>query len=159
MNAPASTLQLRTEVEIEADVRAVWGVLTNLASYRDWNPFLVNAAGDLKPGAAVHLVANLEGDERSAEVRVGRCEPEVALSFVSRRLWGWGLHSEHFFELRPLDEHRTRLIQGENARGALLKHLGPTMTLRTRGFVGMNQALKRRVETMLLGPVAQVRRR
>jgi hypothetical protein len=53
---------------------------------------------------------------------------------------------EHFFRLEPRGEARTRVVQGEDFSGVLLRFLLPRVTEAARGFVYMNQALKRRVE-------------
>ena len=37
--------ELRTEVEIAAPMDDVWRMLTDLAAYRDWNPFIISAEG------------------------------------------------------------------------------------------------------------------
>jgi hypothetical protein len=37
--------QLRSEVDIDSDADHVWQVLTNLAGYAEWNPFMTRPPG------------------------------------------------------------------------------------------------------------------
>jgi hypothetical protein len=57
----------------------------------------------------------------------------------------WG---EHFIELIPIAAQRTRVSHGEDFGGFLLKFLLGQMGATQRGFVHMNQALKRRAEAV-----------
>ena len=43
--------EIRKETEIEAPVPDVWMVLTDFASYPEWNPFMRSIKGDLAEGA------------------------------------------------------------------------------------------------------------
>ena len=47
--------QIRTEMEIQATPERVWQVLTDLASFPDWNPFIRAAQGDLREGARLKI--------------------------------------------------------------------------------------------------------
>ncbi|MEL6984890.1 MAG: SRPBCC domain-containing protein, partial [Actinomycetota bacterium] len=42
---------IQTEIFIEAPTEVVWQHLTDLAGYRDWNPFIVESVGDVAVGA------------------------------------------------------------------------------------------------------------
>ena len=52
----------------------------------------------------------------------------------------------HFFRLVDLGDGRTRFVHGEDFSGILVRLVTPMFTDVARGFVYMNQALKRRVE-------------
>ena len=41
-------------VTIEAPVEVVWGVLTDVANYAEWNPFTPSVKTDLQLGSPVH---------------------------------------------------------------------------------------------------------
>jgi hypothetical protein len=61
-------------------------------------------------------------------------------------LWHQSLFcGEHFFTLKELGSGVTRVTHAEDFSGLLLKVLSITKT--ARGFVFMNQALKRRCES------------
>ena len=42
--------ELHSEIEIDASAERVWGVLTDFASYSQWNPFIRRIGGKLKVG-------------------------------------------------------------------------------------------------------------
>ena len=44
--------QLQAEVEVHGSAEQVWEVLTDFAAYHEWNPFIVQAAGDARARAA-----------------------------------------------------------------------------------------------------------
>ncbi len=46
---------LSTEVLIDAPAERVWAVLSDLASFRSWNPFIVDASGELAVGSRLQL--------------------------------------------------------------------------------------------------------
>lgn len=140
-------MQLRTEIEIDAEPDRVWRVLVGFAEYPEWNPYLTSVDGPLVEGASLTLVsASTDGSERRQRVSVVKIEPPRCLRYRSK-LWLPRLFDgEHYFELTPLDGGRTRLVQGEDLTGALVQSMGPRLTAMARGFVGMNQALKKRVE-------------
>jgi uncharacterized protein YndB with AHSA1/START domain len=43
--------QLHTEIEINGPAERVWAVLTDFASYPEWNPFIRQVSGELNIGA------------------------------------------------------------------------------------------------------------
>ncbi|WP_314036881.1 SRPBCC domain-containing protein [Dietzia sp. CH92] len=50
-----STLVRSIDVEIDAPAGIVWGVLTNLEAYPEWNPFCISARSTLELGAPVEM--------------------------------------------------------------------------------------------------------
>lgn len=142
-------MEIRTEIEIEAAPSEVWRVLTDFRRYPEWNPFIVSIAGELAPGARLALTTSEpeSNRERSFSVRVKRCEPERELRWLGHRGMKGLLDGEHFLLLEPREGQRTRVVHGENTSGLMLKFALAGVTRATRGFVYMNQALKRRVET------------
>ena len=52
---------IQTSIDIEAEPGAIWQVLTDFNSYRDWNPMLRNVQTDLQTGAPVRFEALREG--------------------------------------------------------------------------------------------------
>lgn len=140
-------MEIRTETEIEAPASAVWRALTDFPRYPEWNPFIVAIAGELAPGARLEVTLSLPeiAKEHRLRPRVLVCEPERELRWLGH-FWMKGLFdAEHFFRLEERGG-RTRLVQGEDLSGALLRFSMHTVTLATRGSAYMNQALKELVE-------------
>jgi hypothetical protein len=142
-------MEIRTEIEIEASPAEIWSVLTDFRRYSEWNPFIVAVTGELATGARLRLTTSEpeSNRERSFDVRVKCCEPERELRWLGHRGMKGLLDGEHFLMLEPVDPARTRVVHGENTTGLFLKLALAGVTRATRGFVYMNQALKRRVES------------
>jgi hypothetical protein len=134
-------LRLQAEIEIDGTPERVWDVLTDVAAYPEWNPFVLRVVGRLEEGSAITVRLSLpEGDETEFDAVVVKNAHAEALRFRSVVMAPWLMQRDLFYELRPLPGDRCRLS------GLLLKLSGKTAERMARGFVYMNQALKRRVE-------------
>jgi hypothetical protein len=140
--------QLHAEVEIEATPDRVWAVLTDFAAYPDWNPFIVQAAGQPIPGTRLELQMRLSGG-RPTPIRpeVLEADPAHRLRWLGRLLLPGLFDGEHTFTLQPTGPDRTCLTQHEEFRGVLAP-LVLTMIAKPTlaSFHQMNQALKTRSE-------------
>lgn len=140
-------MELRTEVEIDAPPSRVWEVLMDVGSYPDWNPFIQRVSGTLAKGARLELtVTPPDGSARTFRATVTRFEEGRELGWQDKRFFKGVFDAEHFIQLSATDSGGTRLVNGGNYSGFLVQRMGNTLTQHARGFVGMNQALKRRVE-------------
>ncbi len=139
-------MQLRTEVQIDAPPARVWEVLTDFASYPEWNPFIHAVEGRVAKGESLTLLLTPpDGAEWRISSVVLRAEPHRELRWRGK-LWVAGIFDgEHYFQLSERDGG-TRLLQAEDFSGLLARYMGNRYTQTVRGFVGMNQALKKRVE-------------
>ena len=142
--------ELHSEIEIDASAERVWGVLTDFASYSQWNPFIRSISGELEVGK--RLEVRLEPpDSRAITLR-----PTV-LWAESNRLMRWVGHlfvpglfdGEHSLAIHPLEGNRVRFVQHEAFKGVLVRLLARSLDTNTlRGFEEMNGALKERVEAL-----------
>ena len=141
-------MQLRTELEIEAPPARVWDVLTDFSAYHEWNPFITGIIGAARVGERLAVtISPPESGESSFSPRVLVFDPPHELRWRGH-LWIKGLFDgEHFFQCRETPDGRTRFVHGEDFGGLLLKFVGNRMSNVARGFVYMNEALKRRVES------------
>jgi hypothetical protein len=152
-------MEIRTEIEIDAPPQQVWRVLADFPRYPEWNPFIVGVSGKLELGARLSLV-EIEPEshrEHAVEVRVKRCEVDRELRWLAHTVMKGLLDGEHFLLLEGVGAQNTRVIHGENTTGILLRFALPRVTLKTRGLVYMNQALKRRVESLSGGRTSSAR--
>ncbi|HVU05069.1 MAG TPA: SRPBCC domain-containing protein [Polyangiaceae bacterium] len=141
-------MELRAEVEIHAPPEAVFRVLTDFARYPEWNPFIVEISGRPAVGERLHVVISPPGGrEMTFRPKVLAAEPNQELRWLGHFLVRGLFDGEHFFRLVPVGADKTRFVQGEDFRGLLVKPMTHLLTNTARGFVFMNQALKKRVES------------
>ena len=112
---------ISTVVEIDAPPSQVWSVLVDLPAYREWNPFIVEAAGKVAVGEKLSLRMALPGREpMSMQPRLLVVQPDYELRWKGR-LWFPGLFDgEHAFVLTSLENGRTRVDHWERFGGVLL---------------------------------------
>lgn len=140
-------MQVRTEVEIAAPPESVWEVLVDFARYPEWNPFMVKIDGSPKEGAQLNVLMALpDGSEHRVRPTLLKVVPARELRWVGRVGADFLLRAEHSFELSSNDGGHTILHHNEDFRGVLVKLITRTLVHTARAFVGMNEALKKRVE-------------
>jgi hypothetical protein len=140
--------EIRTEIEIESPAERVWQLLTDFASFPQWNPFIRQATGEPKVGGRLAVRIQPPGSRgMTFRPKVLRVEPNRELRWLGR-LWIPGLFDgEHRFLLEPLGPARTRFVQQETFTGLLVPLLLKWMGDAThQGFEEMNRALKARAE-------------
>jgi hypothetical protein len=141
-------MQLRTEIQIAAPKAHVWKVLTEFSAYPEWNPFVVNIDGHLVPGSQLSVALSLpEGGEWKFRPTLLVCDPYRELRWKGKLGMERLFTGEHFFRVEETSDGCTRFIHGEDFSGLLVRFMGNQLTQASRGFVYMNQALKRRVES------------
>ena len=142
--------ELRSEVEINAPLQHVYGVLTDFGSYPEWNPFLTSVSGKLEVGQRLSLEMSLpEGQTYLLKPQVTQVTENAELRWQGRFVFPALLQAEHFFLLSEREGSVTRVVQGQNFSGFLLRFAGNALTLAARGSVYLNQALKKRAESTL----------
>ena len=140
--------QLHTELEIDASAKRVWELLTDFASYPQWNPFIRHISGHPTPGE--RLQARLEppgGRAITFKPKVLTAEPNRELRWLGHLLLPGLFDGEHSFTIEPLGDNRVRFIQRESFKGLLVPLFARSLESNTqRGFEEMNHALKERAE-------------
>jgi hypothetical protein len=138
---------LETEILIQTSPQRVWQVLTDFASYPDWNPFIVSLQGRAEWGErlAVRIRAG-EGKEHLFKPVVLQATPPTRLRWLGRLGLPGLFDGEHDFELEQQGD-ATLLHQRESFQGYLVPLLWRSVEPATRaGFEAMNRALKARAE-------------
>jgi hypothetical protein len=146
-------MQLRTEIQIDAPPERVWSVLTDFEHYHEWNPFITSMSGRLEVGSVIDIAMNPpESREYRFNATLLTCEDSRELRWCGKMGAEFLFRGEHFFRLSDTKEGQTRFVHGEDFTGLLVRWLGRQLTHTARGFVFMNQALKRRVEALYGNP-------
>ena len=140
--------QLDNELEINASAERVWQLLTDFASFPQWNPFIQHVSGELKRGAQLEVTLQPSGTHATT-IRpiVLKTEPNREFRWIGRWLIPGLLDDEHIFTIEPLDAGRVRFKQREIFTGLFASFHGRGRNTDTRrGFREMGKALKLRAE-------------
>lgn len=132
-------------IDIDAPPAQVWAVLTDLGSYRDWNPLFVEAEGSVAEGQRIRLRS-----KHPANGRLMTVKPKITAAQPGTELrWASGLpgiiSGEHAFTLIPAG-NGTRLVQSESFKGPLASISRKTFANAESSFHALNAALKKRAE-------------
>ena len=140
--------ELRSEIEIQASAERVWQLLTDFASFPQWNPFIRKATGNIRVGE--RLEVNIQPSGASGMTfrpTVLKAEPNRELRWLGHLLISGLFDGEHSFAIELLGEGRVRFTQREVFTGLLVPLFARGLDTDTRrGFEEMNQALKARAE-------------
>ena len=140
--------ELHSEIEINASVERVWDILTDFASYPQWNPFIRNISGLPAPGERLEVRLEPPGGRgMTFKPKVLNAEPNRELRWLGNLLVPGLFDGEHSFTIQPLEEDRVRFVQREAFKGVLVPVFARSLDTNTkRGFEQMNRALKGRAE-------------
>jgi hypothetical protein len=131
-------------IDIAASPMTVWAVLTDLASYPQWDPLFVRASGEIAAGQSVTLTTVQPGG------RTMRVQPVILAAEPGAELrWTAGLKGliggEHRFLLTPRGSG-TRLEQSETFSGLLVPLSGRVLRRAQDSFRELNEAIRQRAE-------------
>ncbi len=140
---------IHSEIDIEAPPWAVWGALTDLSNYRNWNPFISSAQGNVVVGA--RLTNRLQPPGRKAMTfrpTVTAVEPDHLFEWLGHLGVPGIFDGRHRFELTSTNCGGTHLVHSEEFNGILVRFLRKTLNTHTlQGFKAMNAALKTQAES------------
>lgn len=145
------TAVISTTTDIDASPQAVWDVLTDFATYRDWNPFMDRIEGI--PEVGRKLVVHMTPPGRRAmtfQPTVLTATPARELRWLGKLGVGGLFDGEHSFVLTPIADRTTRLVHEERFSGILVALFKGTLKSSHTGFDAFNSALKKRVESIHL---------
>jgi hypothetical protein len=139
---------LHSEIEIDAPAERVWHLLTDFASYPQWNPFIRSIRG--QPIRGERLEVRIEppgGRGMTFKPKVLNAEDNRELRWLGHLLVPGLSDGEHSFTIESLAKNRVRFVQREAFKGLLVPLFARSLETNTqRGFEEMNRALKERAE-------------
>lgn len=96
-------MELNTEIQINAPPKRVWRMLTDFATYPQWNPFIRRASG--KPEKCEQLEVYLQPEGAGGmtfQPRVLKAEPGREMRWRGHLLIPGLFDGEHIFIIEPL---------------------------------------------------------
>lgn len=140
-------VELQAATWIAASPSVVWQVLADLRAYAEWNPFIVEAAGEVLEGERLRVRIKPAGARATTFRPLVRCAvPGQELRWRGSALVPGLCDGEHLFWLQPLGRG-THFVQRERFTGALVPLVLPRMRERIQaGLEEMNTALRTRAE-------------
>lgn len=143
------TRRIDTEIFIAATPERVWAVLTDFATYPEWNPFIESIAGLAEPGERLTVHIHAGGTRHVFKPVMLQVTGPLRLRWLGRLGVPGLFDGEHDFELQA-EQGGTRLLQSETFQGFLVPFLWRKLEPATRaGFEAMNRALKARVQDLV----------
>lgn len=139
--------QIETDILISAPPQRVWEVLTDVDSYREWNPLITEAAGKVKLGERLDIFIKLPGKNGMRfKPRIVLCDVPHRFSWLGRLVFPGFFDGLHSFALES-EGHGTRLMHSETFTGLLIPFFWAGLEGPTReGFMRVNQAIRTRCE-------------
>ncbi|MFD1515457.1 SRPBCC domain-containing protein [Halomarina rubra] len=137
---------IRSETVIDAPPSAVWSVLADLDAYEEWNPHITTAAGDLQEGSRVTISVDQRDRTRTFRPTVTTVDAPRRLQWVGTVGPSWLFEGRHTFDLEPLADDRTLLVNHERLSGLLVRFVSGEED--TAAYESMNWALAERLDRL-----------
>lgn len=142
-----SRFVIEQEFDIEAPAEVVWAVLTDFERYTEWNPFVVEARCDLRPGGAIDMKVKLLGPAQRQVEYIHAVEPGKGFSYNMKPFPLGGLSSLRSHTIIDLGDGRCHYSSHFHLQGWLMPVVRGLMRgALQRGFGSMSEALKARAE-------------
>ena len=137
---------LSVTTEIAASAAEVWRVLTDLAHFAQWNPFIREASGELVVGKRIHVRPRTSLGLLSFHPTITRCDRPHELRWRGGLVHPLLARGEHVFAIAPISPGVVRLTQSMTFDGVLPRIAWPLLEPELRGdFEAMHRALAQRV--------------
>lgn len=136
-------------IDIDAPPDAVWQVLTDVAAYVEWNPFMTINPPPTAVGDRLTVVIRPGRRKMTFRPTVTTFEPGSQISWIGRFLIRGLVDGAHTLAVERLPDGTTRFRQREDFRGVLVPLLGSMLRRTNEGFAAMNTALSARVTSQL----------
>lgn len=133
---------------INASPQKVWAILTDFASYLQWNPFIKSITGNVATGETIKVRLEPPGASgMTLKPKVLVFSPDSEFRWLGHLLVPGLFDGEHSFELVDNMNGTTTFRHSEKFKGILIPLFAKLLDVNTRnGFHEMNHALKERAE-------------
>jgi len=137
------------DLEVKASADAVWQVITDFDSYKQWNPFLLDCESSMQPGEPIDLTVQLGKQVRQEQEIIDTVTPGKGFTYRMKPMPGGALSSHRIHEITVIDENTCRY----RSRFELQGWLSPVVKLAVgkhllSGFGGMSHGIKDRAEAL-----------
>ncbi len=142
------SLVMERSIAMEATPWSIWKVLCALDAYGTWNPIYPEAAGQLRPGADVHVSMRFLRDTPGPlTMRVQSVVHSKELVWTCSYAFPGFLDIMHCFIIAPVDRYGSRFMHGIRVSGVLLPLFAGKLRAVTEANVErMTTSLKATVE-------------
>lgn len=142
---------IEKEIIINASAHTVWEVLKKLDLWREWNPFIIQSEGEIKVGNRLKNVMKNGDKTFTFKPKVLAVEAKKGFEWKGHLLVPGIFDGKHGFRIEVMGPDQVRFVNYENFSGLLSKMIMKKIYADTAtNFDRMNQALKARVEEILL---------
>lgn len=130
--------------DIKASPQTIWKILTDAASYPQWDPGIIRIEGKIAPGEGL-VIYTKAAPERAFKPTVTEYEAN------HRMVWRSGMplglfHGARLFTLEPSGDH-VHFTMREDYGGLMLGMIGKSIPDLNPVFAAFAAALKRRAES------------
>ncbi len=139
---------ISSQILIDRPPAVVWKILNELDEFKDWNPFIVEAEGEVAEGAHLTLTTKADKKEFTLKPTVTECVSGVSLSWMGHLGGVPGIFTGKHHHLLIATAQGTRYTQSEDFSGVLVPFVGKAIRDTEAAFGRMNVALKERAEAI-----------
>ncbi len=137
------------EIEIDAAAETVWEVISDVATYPEWNPFVLSCQTSLKPGAPINMKVRLGKGTQTANEILDEVTPGRGFSYRMKPPPLGALRSYRSHDIEPTDLRRCVYRSHFELTGWLSPLVAALMGSKLQaGFDGMSKGIKTRAESL-----------
>lgn len=142
-------MEIEHNLEVDAPPETVWEVITDMAAYPEWNPFVLACESTLQPGDPINMTVRLGNNERG--------QVEIITEYDEGKGFAYKMKSVPLGALSSYRTHRIEDLGGGQSRYVsrfqLLGWLSPLVKAilggkLEAGFSGMSEGVRERAQSL-----------
>lgn len=135
-------------LDINAPAEVVWEVITDFASYSEWNPFILECESTLKPGDPIDLKVRIFSVPQGQREWVEEIVPGRRFAYAMKPMPAGALSSQRSHNIEPHGD-RCSYQSYFHLTGWLMPVVRGLLGSRLeKGFAGMTSGIKERAEKL-----------